>query len=85
MLRFQFFMSLCTRPSVKIDNLKLYKVGKKARIDTHGDHSKGYEDTFQYTAMIHKYDHSTICKVLYNVLTKPDKIWLQRIFMALST
>ncbi|KAK9178548.1 hypothetical protein WN943_027740 [Citrus x changshan-huyou] len=41
---------------VRIGDLKLYRARERARKDINGDHARGYEDLFQYTAVIHKYD-----------------------------
>ncbi|KAH9659600.1 SWIM-type domain-containing protein [Citrus sinensis] len=41
---------------VRIGNLKLYRARERARTDIHGDHARGYEDLFQYAAVILKYD-----------------------------
>ncbi|KAK9175831.1 hypothetical protein WN944_027841 [Citrus x changshan-huyou] len=39
---------------VRIGNLKLYRARERARTDIHGDHARGYEDLFQYAAVILK-------------------------------
>ncbi|KAH9700534.1 SWIM-type domain-containing protein [Citrus sinensis] len=50
---------------VRIGNLKLYRARERARTDIRGDHARGYENLFQYAAVILKYDPCVICKVLY--------------------
>ena len=67
---------------VRIGNLKLYRARERARTDIHGDHARGYEDLFQYAAVILKYDPGAICKVLCDVVTQPEKVLFQRFFMA---
>ncbi|KAH9762042.1 SWIM-type domain-containing protein [Citrus sinensis] len=67
---------------VRIGNLKLYRARERARTDIHGDHARGYEDFFQYAAVILKYDPGAICKVLCDAVTKPEKVLFQRFFMA---
>ncbi|XP_024033163.1 uncharacterized protein LOC112095457 [Citrus clementina] len=67
---------------VRIGNLKLYRARERAMTDIHGDHARGYEDFFQYAAVILKYDPGAICKVLCDAVTKPEKVLFQRFFMA---
>ncbi|KAH9702968.1 SWIM-type domain-containing protein [Citrus sinensis] len=67
---------------VRIGNLKLYRARERAMIDIHGDHAKGYENLFQYATVILKYDAGAICKVLCDVVTRPEKVLFQRFFMA---
>ncbi|KAK9184926.1 hypothetical protein WN943_025278 [Citrus x changshan-huyou] len=67
---------------VRIGDLKLYRARERARKDINGDHARGYEDLFQYAAVIHKYDPSAICKVLCDAVTRPEKVLFQRFFMA---
>lgn len=52
----------------------------KARIEIHVDHSKGYENIFQYAVIIQNFDPGINCKVLYNAVTKPNKVLFQRFF-----
>lgn len=54
---------------------------EKARIDIHVDHSKGYENQFQYAVIIQNFDPGTNCKVLYDVVTKPNKVLFSRFFI----
>ncbi|XP_052289946.1 uncharacterized protein LOC127899849 [Citrus sinensis] len=70
---------------VRIGDLKLYRGRERARKDINGDHARGYEDLFQYAAVIHKYDPGAICKVLCDVVTRPKKVLFQRFFMAFPT
>ena len=65
-----------------IRDLKLYRARERARKDINGDHVRGYEDLFQYAAVIHKYDPGAICKVFCDVVTRPEKVLFQRFFMA---
>ncbi|KAH9745090.1 SWIM-type domain-containing protein [Citrus sinensis] len=58
---------------VRIGDLKLYRARERARKDINGDYARGYEDLFQYVAVIHKYDPGAICKVLCDAVTKPEK------------
>ncbi|KAH9746490.1 SWIM-type domain-containing protein [Citrus sinensis] len=67
---------------VRIGNLKLYRARERARTDIHGDHARGYEDLFQYAAVILKYDPGAICKVLCDTVTRLEKVLFQRFFMA---
>ncbi|KAH9745085.1 SWIM-type domain-containing protein [Citrus sinensis] len=67
---------------VRIGDLKLYRARERARKDINGDYARGYEDLFQYVAVIHKYDPGAICKVLCDAVTKPEKVLFQRFFMA---
>ncbi|KAH9794012.1 SWIM-type domain-containing protein [Citrus sinensis] len=67
---------------VRIGDLKLYRARERARKDINGDHERGYEDLFQYAAVIHKYDPGAICKVLCDAVTRPEKVLFQRFFMA---
>ncbi|KAH9705145.1 SWIM-type domain-containing protein [Citrus sinensis] len=55
---------------------------ERARKDINGDHARGYEDLFQYAAVIHKYDPGAICIVLCDAVTRPEKVLFQRFFMA---
>ncbi|KAH9735134.1 SWIM-type domain-containing protein [Citrus sinensis] len=67
---------------VRIGDLKLNRARERARKDINGDHARGYEDLFQYAAVIHKYDPGAICKVLCDAVTRPEKVLFQRFFMA---
>ncbi|KAH9698182.1 SWIM-type domain-containing protein [Citrus sinensis] len=67
---------------VRIGNLKLYRARERARTDIHGDHARGYEDLFQYAAVILKYDPGAICKILCDAVTRAEKVLFQRFFMA---
>ncbi|KAH9743893.1 SWIM-type domain-containing protein [Citrus sinensis] len=59
---------------VRIGDLKLYRARERARKDINGDHAMGYEDLFQYAAVIHKYDPGAICKVLCDVVTRLERV-----------
>ncbi|KAK9192975.1 hypothetical protein WN944_003670 [Citrus x changshan-huyou] len=67
---------------VWIGDLKLYRARERASKNINGDHARGYEDLFQYAAVIHKYDPGAICKVLCDAVTRPEKVLFQRFFMA---
>ncbi|KAH9769197.1 SWIM-type domain-containing protein [Citrus sinensis] len=67
---------------VRIGDLKLYRARERVGKDINGDHARGYEDLFQYAAVIHKYDLGAICKVLCDAVTRPEKVLFQRFFMA---
>ena len=67
---------------LKIEKLTMYRAKEKARIIVYGDHSKGYEKLFQYTAAIHRAEPGAICKVLCDAVTVPEKCIFQRFFVA---
>ena len=67
---------------LKIGKMTLYKARAKVRLEVFGDHSRRYMKLFDYAAAIHKADPGAICKVLYDVISIPNKVLFQRFFVA---
>ena len=67
---------------LKIEKMTFYRARVKTSLEVFRDHSKAYQKLFQYAATIHKADSGAICKVSCDVASIPDKVLLQRFFIA---